>query len=416
MKDFQTTAELSLPEALIDQVIGQERAVAIARLAASQRRFLLLVGEPGTGKSLIGRAVAALLPTPEDYAVAALANPDDPTRPEIIVRSRQGMGELIQRCSREARDATYSLQFILALGAVASVIVGFWLAMRDRSFGYFLAALIAIAWLWLYRRTRTPDARRSLPKILASTAENQAPFIDATGLSEGALFGDVRHDPYQSGGFESPPHLLVEAGAVHRAHGGVLYIDEIGALSAESQRLLLTAIQEKKLPITGRQGGSSGTLVSTGPVPCDFVLIAACNPEDLSTLTPALRSRFLGYGYEVLTATSMPDSEAIRGALARFVAQEVTKDGRIPHFSRAAVDALIAVARLRAEQSGEVTLRLRELGGLVRTAGDLARGAAVVEAEHVHAALDFAVSIEEQIQLEHKAKTFHPVIERKLSH
>ena len=205
MKDFKTTAELSFPKALIDQVIGQQRAVAIARLAASQRRFLLLVGEPGTGKSLLGRAVAELLPPSCDCAVATTANEHDPTRPHIVVRPRAGISQLVRELSRESRDATFVMTFILSLAAGAAVIVGFWMAMRDRSFGYFLAALVSLAWLWLYRRTRLPETRRSLPKILMSTSEQQAPFIDATGLSEGALFGDVRHDPYQSGGYESPP-------------------------------------------------------------------------------------------------------------------------------------------------------------------------------------------------------------------
>ena len=60
-----------------------------------------------------------------------------------------------------------------------------------------------------------------IPKLLAQHPKNHAPFVDATGLHAGALLGDVRHDPYQSGGVETPPHHLVEAGAIHRAHTGV---------------------------------------------------------------------------------------------------------------------------------------------------------------------------------------------------
>ncbi len=399
MKEFKTTAELTPAGALIDQIIGQERAVTIARLAARQRRFLLLVGEPGTGKSLLGRAVAELLPAPSDCSIAAIANDQDPMRPLIVVRPRAAMRELMQSFNREAGNANFALTFLLSLAATGCMIVGFWMAMRERSFGYFLAALVSVAWLWLYRHVQRAEVKPALPKLLVTTDQGKAPFIEATGFSEGALFGDVRHDPYQSGAQASPPHQLVEAGAVHRANGGVLYIDEIGDLSAESQRLLLTAIQEKSLPITGRQRGSSGTLISTDPVPCDFVLIAACNHEDLPSLTPALRSRFLGYGYEVLTETSMPDTIEARSALARFVAQEVSKDGRIPHFSSAAVDALITLAKAKADRVGDVTLRLRELGGLVRTAGDLAAETNLVEARHIHAALDFAVSIEGQMRL-----------------
>ena len=59
----------------------------------------------------------------------------------------------------------------------------------------------------------------------------------------GALLGDVRHDPFQSGGMETPAYDRVER-AIHRAHGGVLFIDEINLLRLEEQQALLTAMQE----------------------------------------------------------------------------------------------------------------------------------------------------------------------------
>lgn len=140
----------------------------------------------------------------------------------------------------------------------------------------------------------------------------KAPFIDATGLHAGALLGDVRHDPYQSGGLESKPHHLVEPGAIHLAHKGVLFIDEVAMLSLESQQALLTAFQEKKLAITGRSPGSSGTMVRTEPVPSDFVMVIAGNVPDVDKIHPALRSRIRGYGYEVYMNETMSDTEENR--------------------------------------------------------------------------------------------------------
>ena len=37
----------------------------------------------------------------------------------------------------------------------------------------------------------------------------------------GAMFGDVKHDPLQSGGLGTPAHLRVESGAIHRANKGL---------------------------------------------------------------------------------------------------------------------------------------------------------------------------------------------------
>ena len=201
-----------------------------------------------------------------------------------------------------------------------------------------------------------------------------------------------------SGGLETPAHERVEAGAIHRAHKGVLYIDEINTLTIESQQKILTAMQEKKFPITGQSERSSGAMVKTEPVPCDFILVAAGNLDALMGMHPALRSRIEGYGYEIYMNDTMPDTPENRRKLVRFVAQEVARDGKIPHFDRYAVAEIIREARRRAGRRGHLTLRLRELGGLVRTAGDIARseGSDVVRLEHVLRAKDIAKTIEEQ--------------------
>ena len=98
-----------------------------------------------------------------------------------------------------------------------------------------------------------------------------APFVDGTGAHSGALLGDVKHDPFQSGGLETPAHERVEGGCIHKAHKGVLFIDEINILKIESQQSLLTALQERNFSITGQSERSSGAMVKTEPAPCDFV-------------------------------------------------------------------------------------------------------------------------------------------------
>jgi Lon-like ATP-dependent protease len=235
--------------------------------------------------------------------------------------------------------------------------------------------------------------------LIDRSGEDRAPFVDATGAHAGGLLGDVRHDPFQSGGYETEPHELVEPGAIHRAHRGVLFVDEITSLDLESQQRLLTALQEGELAITGRHSGSSGAMVLTGPVPCDTVLVVACNPEELACIHPALRSRLRGFGYEILTADSVARTPENEAALACFVAQEVRRDGRIPHFTPEGVGTVIEEAARRAGE-GRLTLRLRELGGLVRIAGDLAtfEGAPLTGAAHVERAREFALSAEEQLE------------------
>ena len=223
--------------------------------------------------------------------------------------------------------------------------------------------------------------------------------MDATGAHAGALLGDVKHDPFQSGGLETPPHERVEVGAIHKANGGVLFLDEINLLKIESQHSLLTALQERKFPIVGQSERSAGAMVKTEPVPSDFVLVAAGNVDSVQTMHPALRSRIRGYGYELYVKTTMPDTPDNRLKLVRFIAQEVVKDKKIPHFDLGAMVEVIREAQRRSGRSGQLTLRLRELGGLVRVAGDIALsdGLSVVHAEQVVKAKRAARSLEQQI-------------------
>ena len=202
-----------------------------------------------------------------------------------------------------------------------------------------------------------------------------------------------------SGGLGTPAHERLMPGMIHKANKGVLFIDEIANLKPESQQELLTAVQEKKYNITGQSERSSGAMVRSDPVPCDFILIAAGNLETVKQMHPALRSRIRGYGYETYMNTTMPDTTKNRKTLIQFIAQEIKKDGKIPHFDITAINEIIYEAKIRAGTSARLTLRLRELGGLIRAAGDLAleQNSEFVQKKHVLQAKEIAKTLEHQI-------------------
>lgn len=210
-----------------------------------------------------------------------------------------------------------------------------------------------------------------------------------------------------SGGLGTPAHERVVAGMIHKANMGVLLIDEIATLDRSTQQELLSALQERKFAITGQSERSAGAMVRTEAVPCDFVLVAAGNLEGVKNMHPALRSRIRGYGYEIFMEDTIKDTVENREKIAIFVAQEVAKDQRIPPFDKEAVDEIIQEARRRANRKGHLTLRLRDLGGLVRAAGDVAMGekAKLVTKRHVQLAKQLARPLEKQIAdkyIEHK--------------
>ena len=182
-------------------------------------------------------------------------------------------------------------------------------------------------------------------------------------------------------------------GAIHEAHEGVLFLDELPHLG-HIQRYILTAMQEKRFPISGRNPQSAGASVKVVDVPCDFIFVGACNIQDLEQVLSPLRSRTAGNGYEVLVNTTMEDNDQNRARLAQFIAQEIMVDGRIPQATRAAVEGIIKEARQRAKRmdsmNNALTLRLRELGGLLRAAGDIAvvNGDPMIELKHLEQASD----------------------------
>jgi len=84
-QQFETTADLKIPPQLVDQVIGQDEAVMVIRKAAEQKRHVILIGDPGTGKSMLARSMVDFLPKGELQDVVAYHNPDDSNEPKVRI-------------------------------------------------------------------------------------------------------------------------------------------------------------------------------------------------------------------------------------------------------------------------------------------------------------------------------------------
>ena len=403
---YKSTADIKVSKDIIGQVIGQEKAVEVIKKAAQQKRHVLLIGEPGTGKSMLGLALAELLPKEKLVDILSFANANDENHP-LIKSVHAGNGrDVVFRTKLESMGMFKNQNIILFILVLLAMFAPWWIRSYYNSdvmfAAFFLGGMIFLAAFVIYLNLgrRMATQKKPSPKVIVDNyKKKQAPFFDATGAHAGALLGDVLHDPFQSGGLGTPAHERVVAGMIHKANQGVLFIDEIATLEPSTQQELLTSLQEGKYPITGQSERSAGAMVRTEPVPCNFILIAAGNLETVKKMHPALRSRIRGYGYEVYMDETILDTKENRDKIAIFVAQEVIKDKKIPHFSKEAVDSIVEEAKRMANRKGHLTLRLRELGGLIRAAGDLAvkEKSKLVMKKHVSGAKAIARPLEKQI-------------------
>lgn len=147
--------------------------------------------------------------------------------------------------------------------------------------------------------------------------QKDAPFVETDGTTlrydprgiTNPLLGSV-HDPiYQGarrdladGGIPEP-----KPGLVTEAHGGILFIDEIGELDEMLQNKLLKVLEDKRAHFDSAYYDPTDENIPTyirklfdEGAPADFVLIGATT-RDASYINPALRSRCAEIYFEPLT-------------------------------------------------------------------------------------------------------------------
>lgn len=145
----------------------------------------------------------------------------------------------------------------------------------------------------------------------------EAPFVETDGTTlrwdprdlTNPLLGSV-HDPIYQGARRDLADTGVpepKPGLVTDAHGGILFIDEIGEMDTTLQNKLLKVLEDKRAffesayydPTDEKVPAYIRKLFDEG-APADFVLIGATT-RDASSINPALRSRCAEIYFEPLT-------------------------------------------------------------------------------------------------------------------
>ncbi|GAC1547086.1 MAG: Lon family ATP-dependent protease [Vulcanimicrobiaceae bacterium] len=158
-----------------------------------------------------------------------------------------------------------------------------------------------------------------------------APFVEASGATlrwdpretTNPLLGSV-HDPiYQGSRREFAESGIPEPklGLVTKAHGGVLFIDEIGEMDPTLQTKLLKVLEDKRFTFESSYYDATDPSVPAyvkklfaDGAPADFVMIGATT-RDPSEIDPAIRSRCAEVYFEPLTEPQI--REIVAGAAKR---------------------------------------------------------------------------------------------------
>jgi lon-related putative ATP-dependent protease len=441
-----------------------EKPKPAAKTMISPGPYLLLLGDPGTGKSLIGRALSEKLTQVykdnglKIFDVLCWKNNALPSQPKISIQEAGGAKKVLQREQLKEFKRKFAtkigfkaLQVLMIVMGVFLLCLGFyfmyqawqtWTAnqpylgepIQDYYHGnflsYFTTSFISLVpltfipggsliffgvFVWWFTKIGgmsnlkgVSGAQQSdVPKLIVDNSSGHAPFIDATGHRCAQLFGSIAWDPYQTGGLGTPEHQRVSAGDVHRASLGILYIDEIKNLDAEEAVTLLTVLEDGQLPITLRgkwHGGDTAAMsVSTDPVPAITFLVGAGNFDSINQIHPALMDRIYGYGKVVRMNNDMPNTVENRRKYVQFVAQEAKRFNLIP-FNRDACIEILEEGRRRSDKKNGLTTRFRPLISIIKTAATLAMNedSKVVEKRHVREAIEnHCKTIQRQI-LEHE--------------
>ncbi|HET6896484.1 MAG TPA: Lon family ATP-dependent protease [Candidatus Baltobacteraceae bacterium] len=201
--------------------------------------------------------------------------------------------------------------------------------------------------------------------------KKDAPFVEASGTTlrwdpretTNPLLGSV-HDPiYQGSRREFAESGIPEPklGLVTRAHGGVLFIDEIGEMDELLQTKLLKVLEDKKVTFESSYYDESAPNVPEyikrlfrEGAPADFILIGATTrePEDID---PAIRSRCASVYFEPLTQHQIVS--IVNGSIKRLHAKAAR--GVAPLIASYTIEGRKAV-QIVADAYGHALYRTRE--------------------------------------------------------
>jgi len=362
---FEDTSQIAIPEDPIDRVIFQDKAKRAIRKIAQNRGHILMVGRPGTGKSMLANMFKEVLEQSlGDYLrpqEAIIGYPGkDKNHVRIAYEDPEKIEHLLDMLMKGIDSARDSVdEFSLAdqiqssrkakQGLLVAAVIGLTAGIFFPA-AFVVAGLTGMGAIFMYMQENNHKAQEKIQRESNSDRRNAVKHLDdmvpdllydprkdkdlMARISEPDarnMKGGFRHDPYQSGNLETPCHKRTYLGA--HAKSPIIYIDELKTLIKVGYMAELLEIMQNKQYILegGRNTGSGAADRSENHLRADNIIVACCNHDTLQHLQEegegAFLSRIEDKGEIIQMESAVPETAENIRQVAQYVKQEIINLG-----------------------------------------------------------------------------------------